>query len=182
MVFVEHTGGSGYVSDGKFVRHDNNMSWFDVDPEWMVFTHLPDYQRQQYLTKPVAKELFMALPALYPGTSEMGIDSRKVLEMYRSGHTAGFPIINTIPGYDVKLVDFPMTRKLSVGEKYKISIRPSKGKLYAIIDNYKFRDNWQEKDGIMTIEVVPDSPGKLNLATATRNDEQYVLVLEYDIE
>ena len=48
-ILVDPTWGAGSVSKKKFIRSENNMSWFDVDPKWMIFTHFPDNAKNQML-------------------------------------------------------------------------------------------------------------------------------------
>lgn len=44
-ILVEPTWGAGVVENGKFIKSNHDMSWFDVDPCWMIFTHFPKNPR-----------------------------------------------------------------------------------------------------------------------------------------
>lgn len=40
-IFIDPTWGAGYVNDGVFTPSPNDK-WFDVDPNWLIFTHYAD--------------------------------------------------------------------------------------------------------------------------------------------
>lgn len=65
-ILVDPTWGAGYYRGGEFVRQAVPLRWFDVDPSWFVFTHLPDNSRRQHLDEPVSDADFLRLPFVVP--------------------------------------------------------------------------------------------------------------------
>lgn len=63
-ILIDPTWGAGTVDGVKFVKNDNNSSWFNVSPYWMIFSHYPD---QPYWTKldiSITEEQFEKLPVV----------------------------------------------------------------------------------------------------------------------
>lgn len=65
-ILIDPTWGAGYFRGGNFVRQEEPLRWFDVDPAWFVFTHLPNNHQRQYLSSPITDEQFARLPFVAP--------------------------------------------------------------------------------------------------------------------
>lgn len=65
-ILIDPTWGAGFYRAGNFVRQTVPLRWFDVDPSWFVFTHLPDNSRRQHLDDPVSAADFLRLPFVEP--------------------------------------------------------------------------------------------------------------------
>lgn len=79
-ILVDPTWGAGFYRDGEFVRQDEPLKWFDVDPAWFIFTHLPDNSRRQHLSPAVTDEQFAQLPFVAPPAHpDVAEDAHKAL-------------------------------------------------------------------------------------------------------
>ncbi|MDO4211485.1 MAG: transglutaminase domain-containing protein [Bacteroidales bacterium] len=65
-ILVDPTWGAGFYRGGDFVRQTVPLRWFDVDPSWFVFTHLPDNSRRQHLAETISDADFLRLPFVAP--------------------------------------------------------------------------------------------------------------------
>lgn len=65
-ILLDPTWGAGYYRGDQFVRQAQPLRWFDVDPSWFIYTHLPDHPRRQHLQHPVSDEEFLHLPFAVP--------------------------------------------------------------------------------------------------------------------
>lgn len=73
-LLIDPTWGAGSVCDGKFVKNEDNSTWFNVSPYWMAFSHFPD---QKYWTKldiDITETQFRALPYHLPSNDNDGKD------------------------------------------------------------------------------------------------------------
>ena len=73
-LLIDPTWGAGSVCDGRFVKKEDNSTWFNVSPYWMVFSHYPD---QEYWTKldiGLTEAQFRALPYHSPSNDSDGKD------------------------------------------------------------------------------------------------------------
>ena len=60
--FVDPTWGAGTVDGGKFIKNEDNSTWFHVSPYWLIFTHFPDQQYWLKLDISITEEQFKNLP------------------------------------------------------------------------------------------------------------------------
>lgn len=72
-LFVDPTWGAGVVSDGKFIKNNDNSMWFNVSPYWMAFSHYPD-QDYRTLDISITEAQFEALPYMLPSKDSDGKD------------------------------------------------------------------------------------------------------------
>lgn len=89
-ILLDPTWGAGSVEDGQFVTSENIWLWFNVAPEWMILSHLPDDATCQLLEKPVTEQEFLAFPPANTAWLEYGLDARKLFEKIRAQRT-GLP-------------------------------------------------------------------------------------------
>lgn len=80
-ILIDPTWGAGYYRGDEFVRQAEPLRWFDVDPAWFIFTHLPKNDQRQLLTPAVTDEQFARLtfvaPPAHPDVAE---DAHKALQ------------------------------------------------------------------------------------------------------
>lgn len=125
-ILVDPTWGAGYTSDnGAFVFYDNNMSWFDADPELMVFTHFPDNATDQMLTTPITRFQYKGLPLIVPGVSQAGWEGHDVL-MYFLDHLGEpaplFYLGFTYYASKFRLSEMPYCGNMKIGQTYVLKI------------------------------------------------------------
>lgn len=64
-ILADPTLGAGFVANGQFFAR-KNMMWFDVNPYWMIFTHLPDHSRHQLILNRISRKFFLEMPYYTP--------------------------------------------------------------------------------------------------------------------
>lgn len=65
-IFIDPTWGAGYVQNGIFTASPND-TWFDVDPDWLIFTHYADgADWNSHASASVSYEQFEKLPFMEP--------------------------------------------------------------------------------------------------------------------
>jgi transglutaminase-like putative cysteine protease len=65
-IMLDATFGAGGLAEGQF-KKKLELDWFDVPPERMILSHLPDAAKWQMLELPVTREQFVAFPVLKAG-------------------------------------------------------------------------------------------------------------------
>lgn len=68
-ILLDPTWGAGYYRGDHFVRQQEPLKWFDVDPAWFIFTHLPKSESRQNLYPTVTQEQFAQLCFVAPPSS-----------------------------------------------------------------------------------------------------------------
>ncbi len=63
-MMIDPTWGAGSVDGVRFVKNEDNSTWFDVSPYWMVFSHFPDEPYWQKLDIVITEEQFRKLPVV----------------------------------------------------------------------------------------------------------------------
>ena len=61
-IFIDPTWGAGAVDGVKFVRNQDNSTWFNVSPYWLIFSHFPDQPFWKKLDINISEEQFRQLP------------------------------------------------------------------------------------------------------------------------
>lgn len=79
-ILLDPTWGAGYYRGDRFVRQQEPLKWFDVDPAWFVFTHLPKSDSRQNLYPPVTQEQFAQLRFVTPpSATDEGVNAHDSL-------------------------------------------------------------------------------------------------------
>jgi len=63
-ILIDPTWGAGAVNGAKFVKNEDNSTWFDVSPYLMIFSHFPDNQKWSKLDIEITEEQFEKLPII----------------------------------------------------------------------------------------------------------------------
>lgn len=191
VIFVEPTWGAGTMLNGKYVKSNHDMSWFDVSPYWMIFTHYPQDTRGQLLGDYIlSKEEFSNLPYILPKYEGYGFISTDLLSYFLQFKEACFPLI--YPSYSeyVEFIDIPIEAKLQINKEYEFKIKKKKECILAIINEPSFlledSDNtfWTNNgNNIFTIKVTPKYIGKLFVSIRDENrNNTYNAILEYNMQ
>lgn len=153
-ILLDPTWGAGYtnMNDGNFVFYDNNMSWFDADPELMVFTHFPDDVSDQMLTPSITQYQYKSLPLIEPVVSQAGWKGHEVLRYFLDHLDEIAPLFYvgfTNYADHFKLVDMPYCGNLKIGQTYVLKILSFDEEL-AVSSNLNL--DWEQEiveDGIL---------------------------------
>lgn len=188
-ILIEPTWGAGVVENGKFVKSDHDMSWFDVDPCWMIFTHFPKNPLDQMLGNyTLSKEDYKHLPFLHPSYEDYGFDSTDLLSYFIHTGSADFPTIYPNFSSYVEFTDIPISSRLHPNEQYSISVIKKKDCHLAIINEKDFilddeqDSQWGCNGTNWVVSFIPKRRGKLSLSI--RDSEKpflYHTVLEYKL-
>lgn len=76
-IYIDPTWGAGCVSEtGEFIKSDGDLTWFDVQPAWMIYTHFPDNKewiKLEQLNEVLTEDIFGKLPFMEP-SSKNGLE------------------------------------------------------------------------------------------------------------
>lgn len=182
LILVDPTWGAGSVNDGVFTRSENDMSWFWIDPHFLIFTHFPDEARYQYLSTPIDWETFLALPSLKPVLQEYGLAGKPLLEGFLKGTITSFPTIYRQYGEDLFLKEFPMQSVLRPGRYYTFKVGKTSDRVLALVHEGEFIEEkkWDVEDNCYVLTYMPTSAGKLQLSVKT-SDNQYSPAVEFTV-
>lgn len=186
-ILIEPTWGAGVVENGRFIKSDNDMSWFDVDPCWMIFTHYPKNPLDQLLGNfALSLEDYKHLPYLHPSYVEYGFDGTDLLSYFIHTGSCDFPKIYPNYGDYVEFVDIPITCKLQQDVKYNICLIKKKDCHLAIINGKEFllddeQDSQWKHDGTKwSVTFIPQRRGTLSFSIRDPEKETlYHSVIEY---
>lgn len=177
-ILIDPTFGAGTVTDGVFKRSDNDNSWFDVDPYWMIFTHLPDEKMAEWqlLDEPVDSYTFRRLPPLCPWLGNVGYDARGVFEDCKKGSAVEVPDIYSPILSRLKIKEIPRERHLRVGRYYDFTIAPKTATELRIHNGTQFIKDWENKDGDATCRFMPSEAGILEVSWKEKDGNWYNFV------
>jgi hypothetical protein len=188
-IFIEPTWGAGVVENGEFVKSDHDMSWFDVDPCWMIFTHYPKNPLDQMLGNFVLSvEDYRLLPYLHPSYAEYGFESTDLLSYFIHTGSCDFPkIYPNFSGY-IEFVDIPIANRLQRNIQFSISVIKKRDCHLAIVNGKDFwiddeQDSQWRYDGTKwTVTFIPKRRGTLSLSFRdNKKDTLYHTILEYKL-
>lgn len=182
-ILIDPMWGSGSIKDGKFVRSENDESWFDVKPEWMIFTHLPQEKKYQFIKKKINEEKFKELPIVYPYMGEYGFDAVATLKQIRDKKMGAPEVFDLTNWLEVKFSEVPIQEELRVGEAYRFVVnKKSAHKLLLICGSeYVTQDMWEHTDSTYSLTYRPFKADKLSLSFEHNNDGMYTTAIEYKI-
>ncbi|MDL2213670.1 pyridoxamine 5'-phosphate oxidase family protein [Bacteroides sp. OttesenSCG-928-N06] len=178
--YVDPTWGAGVINDGAFVRKVN-MSWFKVEPEWMIFSHYPQDPKNQLLNEKLTMEEFLAMPDLRPHLKYYGFDGKKLLKGFKEKTITSMPEVSNHSSHINMLTieEVPLTHTLEVGVPYNFTVRKKKDVKYALVHNDNIITDWNETDENVSKVYTPDAPGRLYVAFQNLGDEAYYEVISY---
>lgn len=178
-ILIDPTWGAGSVSGNKFIRSDNDMSWFDVDPYWMIFTHFPDDDKFQLIDSSISREQFYSLPEIRPVWGEYGAEAREFFSHCMT-HNDGMPqIYDTAKGL-IEIVSIPMQKTLRIGHTCPFVLKKLADCEMAVINNGIHTDWETSPDGLCRIIFTPSESGEL-LLSIRQDDGPYRSFLKYDV-
>lgn len=185
-ILLDPTWGAGGYVRGEFVRLSNPLLWFDVAPEWFVFTHQPKSQRRQMLDVEVSDEQFEALPYVTPQTALLGIEGKVALERMLAGGDAPPVVVGQNAGLLERLavIDLPSTRHLAVDSTYTFVVgNPSDDYLLTIVgEGLSINQNaWSRVEAPATAECA-DAPESVLPEEAPAPDDPASASSTYSVE
>ena len=181
-ILTDPTWGAGGVKDGVFIASDNDMSWFRVDPYWMIFTHHPDDSTNQFIDTPITREVFANLPYIKPTLGDYGWEAKGFYTKHLQGEFTSLPHILSAHAADLSIKDIPLQAELTPGQHYTFKIAKHTDSIMALVHDGEFvYDNaWLFEDSCYTISYMPTSAGPLSIVVAC-GDGNYSTAIEYQV-
>lgn len=180
-ILIDPTWGAGSVEGNKFERNNKDMSWFGVDPYWLIFTHFPDDERYQLIPEKITLQQFLSLPYLRPFLDAYGLDGKKIFERACKGKT-DLPEFYKEGVGNVLFREIPLTDELRIGRKYRFAIEKKNDKNVALINGNDFSciADWNMEGDYSVTEFIPHSPGTVSLGI-NQGGTSFHVVIEYRV-
>lgn len=161
---LDATWGAGEVvtdrSGAKQFKRQFRSFWFDINPQWNIFTHFPKRPEDQLLPSPITQEQYHRLPVLWPSVEAWGLEADKMLSHCLAHKDAKMPKTYDVPKPIVgkmKLIAFPLKRTLLPGKSYQLEVECAD-------ENYRpfLQPNteWEKKGNKYTATIRPTSKQK----------------------
>lgn len=173
-ILLDPTWGAGFSYCGRFIRLEDPNLWFDVEPEWLIFSHLPKSERRQQLPTVVTDEQFAALPYMTPLAAHIGIAPSDALAHLLAGgepfpmvrmQTAGWP-------RQIGLLSVPRELHLHRGDSYTFVVAKLDDAISLSLTNGAdayAESQWKRESSTYTITVTPRHVGRLDLVIQSHN-------------
>ena len=183
-IFMDPTWGAGYVEGNTFFRRKNCLTWFNVDPEWLIFSHYPRDITFQLIDRPMYQQEFMALPPVSDLCMEYGIHPHNIYESIRKEG-------NTLPKFYskgqglIELIDIPLRKNLKIGETYTFRVR-IKPDCNLTLNNGAVsirKQDWKDIDnGEYLLKHTVQEGESLSISVKEESNEYWNIVVNYGIE
>ncbi len=182
QLLIDPMWGSGSISDGQFVRNIDE-AWFDVAPEWMIFSHYPQDKKFQLLKKKISEKEFLKLPLLFPYIQKYGLEAAKMLNLAMNSNEGVPTIYQPTKGLNIQIMDIPLKDTLQVGEAYSFALKKKSPHKIMLIcgSEYVTDDMWQRSDSNYTLNYRPFKSDKISLLFESDNNGTYTTFIEYPI-
>jgi hypothetical protein len=179
-ILVDATWGAGYVNNGVFTAAFE-PSWFEVDPAFLVFTHLPENEPWQLLPQPLSLHAFWTLPTIKPEIASMGFDGKTLLDFFTAHPNTAFPFIYSFKG-TFKVNQMPLTRTLSATASYDFKFElPAGTKVALALENGNLITDFTQDGNTYTKNITP-AAGKLTVVFSHNNSNQFAGVFGYVVK
>lgn len=181
-ILIDPTWGAGAVNNGVFVHQENDDSWFDVDPYWMMFSHYPDEAENQLIDRPVDFRTWTGLPYYVPAMQGAGFNGRELLNRCLAGESPDLPALYESELTDVEVNNMPLEGTLRIGRYYDFALKSRIGQGFVIRneEDYSCDEAWQKIQGYDVIRYMPCQSGMLSLCVR-KQDGRLWTVAEYKI-
>lgn len=188
-ILADPTWGAGFTLSNRFVRLKQPLLWFDVDPAWFIFSHLPKNERRQHLEPVVTDEQFEALPYMTPLAGLLGIAPCDALKQMLEGGE-DFPVVRMQDAswpQQIRLKSVPTVRRLHKDSTYTFVVEKlaTEAQLSLDTDGAVYNENqWQCEGNLFTLTLTPQQQGPLSLTLHTQQGifMQSQRIVEYVVE
>lgn len=186
-ILMDPTWGAGAVVNGQFQRQMMPLLWFDIDPEWLIFTHYPQNKKHQHLTQKVTEEVYDKLQYTTPLTAKLCIKPSQLLYDMEQGKSS-IPLIPTLSAAfmeHITLQQVPMIRQLNVGEPVTLIVKKHSDCELTLKNGKQTwtEKAWKKEGNVYSITITPANKGELQLTVGTKGFVHLSApVLEYRIE
>ena len=182
-ILMDPTWGAGSVTPEGFVREEDPIQWFNVDPEWMILSHFPEQKGYQLLERPLSEKTFLAIPPVNNLWTQYGVNVHQLYEKTVT-NTLALPQFYNQGEQHIQFLEIPMAPTLRVGQTYQFRIRMTSPRDFAIMNNSVLvnADEWTaEADGCYSISYMPRDVESLSICIRDASNQSWSTVLKYDI-
>lgn len=181
-ILIDPTWGAGGIKDNVFQRKENDMSWFHVDPYWMIFSHYPDDEQYQFLETPISWQSYIQLPTIYPILGDFGWNGKDILSKVLNGEIQNFPTVYEDYAEYLYLLDIPIQKTLRPGRFYDFHIRKKKDESIVLIHDNEFvhETEWKQDGNDFRIRYMPVTGGTLKISVA-QGEKRYNSAVSYRV-
>ena len=182
-ILMDPTWGAGSVEGDKFVPEENCWQWFNVAPEWMILSHLPNKQSCQLLKKPISEKEFLAFSPFNPLWLEYGLDLQQIYEQTR-GQTLVLPQFYNDGNGIIAFQDIPHLTSLSIGVQYTFRIKMLSDREFAIRNGSVVcgKNEWtDEGGGVFSVKFVPRETESLSICIKDAAEGAWSTIVKYQI-
>ena len=112
------------------------------------------------------------------------VDGSRILAAVRDGSCTSLPVLYGGYGFDLDLVDFPLSATLQPDRQYSLSIVPRAAGRWAVVVGDQWIHAWTAVDGssTYTTSFVPKSGSMVKLAFQPQGETQYRVCLSYQVK
>ncbi len=183
-ILVDPTWGAGYVDGNVFIRKAEDLSWFDIRPEWLIFTHLPENSTYQFLPSALSLSDFAKLPFLQPSLAEYGLDGATLLNEALQGKLGLPTFYDSRSEQYILLKDIPLLSALQVGTTYDFVITKKVPCKIALFNNEEAVEDeaWEQQGNTWRLRFTPSGGKDLLLGVYDRAQDNYQIALAYDMK
>ena len=184
-MLCDPTWGAGAVSmdhtEFYFNEYNMSMSWFDADPEIVVFTHFPKNSEDQFLNVPITADQYRHLPDISAAVVPAGWKAHDVLDYFLSHPGESAPTFyGTFYDYlgKFELIQVPYNGKMRVGETYVLKIRSLALEEGVSIGSWGTNNSegWEQDGDLFTLVYTPESEGELHISL-----DGYGGIMKYEV-
>lgn len=171
-ILADPTWGAGSVVNGQFHHLSRHMLWFDVKPQWFIFTHLPANKRFQLMERKITEEEFNRLHYTSPLLEAWGINAHEALQRSLNEDTH-FPYAQTLHASfleKIRFQDAPQTYHLLTNLSYTFCIEKMDKDCEVTLklgEEIYEEKRWKKEGNLYYLELTPTKPGDLELQVTT---------------
>lgn len=181
-ILIDPTWGAGSVNNGVFMRKNNDMSWFHVNPYMLIFTHFPDNQEYQLIDGHLSYEEFILLPPLYPEIEQLGLNGEDLFRHCRKNPADMPKFYSNSEGVPFYIEEIPIQNSLRTGETYRFALRKTDQDFSLICGNeFVGSDKWEYNNGVLTLDYTVPCGEELSLSWKNKKDGLFYTVVSYTI-
>lgn len=178
---MDATWAAGSVSEEGQFKKEFDPFWFNTDPRFFVYSHLPAKAEWQLLSEPVAKSSFQQMPYVsgyyIANALRLGGDPELVLAALQKGDLISAWAVD---GLDVRMLQAPLAGTLRLGESYRFTLSTAKPEEGAVIIDHDFV--LQSPHGNAHDFVIRPRTGRELSISFKNNQGSYSPLLSYRLE
>ena len=183
-ILLDPTWGATMVNNGN-AHKSYAIEWFDVDPQLMIFSHLPDDNSLQLLDRRLSYEEFIRLPKLLGEAACYNLDIGAIYSAAIEGEVELPELFYSRGANLIELSTIPLEKRLHIGHSYTFRIKLLDKSLdVALINDQEETPlaEWQsEGDGIYSIDYMPRTMGEVHLVCSTPSDKKWSVMAKYEL-